>query len=159
VVRKLGFAVQVAGIAIALLILFVMWKLSPEPGTRAGVSMGPEAPRRVLFLAIALVAAGLASLRWRWAELVLLIVAAVVAWHGLTNHFLLTSRAMFLPVSNGALFITAAVVAMVGLAIRAAAARPDSARRVLPYAAVTLVFVAFWIAVFWPSIALAWTNR
>jgi hypothetical protein len=79
----------------------------------------------VLVFAALLVAVGLASIRWQWLGIVLILLALEASWYAITNHAVERGR---LPpgIPYPTAIVTGAVLSIVGLAIRAFAGRPHS---------------------------------
>ena len=76
----------------------------------------------MLVFAAALIVIGLASLRWRWAGVALVLLAIPAGWYGMTNHALQWSHVLLLPVfTYGPVVVVGLVVSLVGLAIRTVA--------------------------------------
>lgn len=79
----------------------------------------------VLVFSAALIVAGLASLRWRWAGIALVLVAIPAAWYAITNHAMQWSHFAHLPViTYGPVVVFGLLLSVVGLAIRVAAVMP-----------------------------------
>jgi hypothetical protein len=125
---KLGFALQWVGFAVAAGAFFLIWLFRPHFGTHPGeVAPGQYRPSHfVLAFAAALIVAGIASLRWRWAGVALVAIAIPAAWYAMTNHALQWSQVLILPVKYGPIVVIGLLVSLVGLAIRAVAAVASS---------------------------------
>ena len=119
---KLGFTLQWVGFALAATAYFLIWFFRPHYGPIPGVWDGSLPPSHwVLVYAAALIVAGLASLRWRWAGIAFLIVAVPAIWYALTNHAVQWSNRPFGLHYAGAI-VTGVLMSIVGLAVRTAAA-------------------------------------
>jgi hypothetical protein len=124
---KLGHTLQWAGFGLAAAAYLLIWVFRPHSGPIAGVVMGDhwKPSHLVLAFAAALVVAGLASLRWRWAGIALVLVAFPAAWYAISNHAMQWSHVVFLPViTYGPVVVVGVLLSVVGLAIRGATGMP-----------------------------------
>jgi hypothetical protein len=128
---KLGFRLQLVGFALAAAAYLLIWLLRPhvEPGPIPPLSPdgGPYKPAHVtLAFGLALAVIGLASLRWPWAGLALVLVAIPAAWYALTNHALQWTRvALVLPITYSPVVVVGTVMSIAGLAIRILSDKPQ----------------------------------
>jgi hypothetical protein len=124
---KLGLTLQWVGFTVAAAAYLLIWLLRPHdvPGPIPALSPdgGPYKPAHVTPLfGVAIAAIGLASLRWRWAGIALLLVAISASWYAITNHAMQWSHVVFPPwLTYGPVVVVGLVVALVGLAIRTVA--------------------------------------
>ena len=122
---KLGFTLQWLGFVVAAGAFFLIWLFRPHygplPGEVAGNYWKPS--HLVLVFAAALIVIGLASLRWRWAGVALVLLAIPAGWYAMTNHALQWSHVLILPVfTYGPVVVVGLLVSLAGLAIRTVAA-------------------------------------
>jgi hypothetical protein len=124
-VARIGLIVQTLGVAIAAGAYFVVWLFRPHRGSIAGVWDGTLPPSYwVLVFAALLVAVGLASIRWRWVGIVLILLALEASWYAITNHAVERGRSP-LGIPYPAAIVAGAVMSIAGLVLRALAGQPQ----------------------------------
>jgi thiol:disulfide interchange protein len=126
---KLGFRLQAVGFTIAAAAYFLIWLFRPHSGPMPGLAVGDywKPSHLVLAFAAALIVTGLASLRWRWAGIFLVLVAIPAAWYAITNHAMQWSHLAYLPIITYApVVIFGVLLSILGLAIRALAGQTHS---------------------------------
>jgi hypothetical protein len=124
---RLGFTLQWVGFVVAAAAYFLIWLFRPHSGPIAGTVSGTywKPAHLVLVFAAALIVAGLASIRWRWAGVALVLVAIPAGWYALTNRAMQWSHVVFLPlITYGPVVVVCLLVSIVGLAVRTVAAMP-----------------------------------
>jgi asparagine N-glycosylation enzyme membrane subunit Stt3 len=105
---------------------FLIWFFRPQAGRIPGVWDGSLPPSHwVLAYAAALAIAGFASVRWPWAGIALVLVAASAISYALTNHAVQWSSRPF-GIHYAPVIVIGAVISIAGLAIRAFARRSHS---------------------------------